>query len=103
MKMNPIIQRAADLQEKVSGTVDGHPRNKKADDEISASVARVLATGDGKVMYEWMRQITVNKVLGSNASASELAYQEGMRMMVALISLREIDHKSNLSKSQASK
>ena len=43
-------------------------------------------------MFDWIRQITTNKVLGANATPGELSYQEGMRSLAALISQRSLAH-----------
>jgi hypothetical protein len=91
-----VIRRAKEVQDQMAQTIDGHPRSRANDEAISESVERLLGTGDGKIMFDWMRQITVNKVLGANATPGEFAYQEGMRALVALIEARRVDHLSRL-------
>ena len=98
-----VVRRAKHVQDQIAQTVDGHPRSREADEAISESVERLLGTGDGKVMFDWLRQITVNKVLGANATPGELAYQEGMRALVALIEARRVAHLTRLISTQKKK
>ena len=95
-----VIQRAKALQDQITETIDGHPRSKEADAAISESVARVLSTGDGKVMFDWLRQITVNKVLGASATDAELRFQEGMRCVTALLEARRVADLSRHTETQ---
>lgn len=91
-----VIRRAKDIQDQMAQTIDGHPRPKADDLAISESVHRLLGTGDGQIMFDWLRQITINKVLGANATQGELSYQEGMRALVALIEARRVAHETLL-------
>jgi len=91
-----IIQQAQDLAERQRNTVDGHPRSQAEDQEISECVHRLLGTADGQKMFAWLRQITVNKVLGAQATLTELAYQEGGRAIIALIEKRRLAHESKM-------
>jgi len=98
-----VIERAKSIQAKQAQTVDGHPRSQVADQQINEAVLRILSTGDGEVMFDWLRQITVNKVLGANSTDAELRFQEGMRCVVALIEARRVAEESRLISGQKKK
>ena len=95
-----VIQRAQDLNQKRAESIDGHPRSSEREKEINRAVHAVLNTGDGQILMEWIREITTNKVLGANATPQELAYQEGMRMIAALLDMRHRAQKTYLTKKQ---
>lgn len=46
---------------------------------------RLLSSGEGENFVKWLRSITKERVLGPEASAGALAYQEGQRQLVAQI------------------
>lgn len=85
-----VIEKAQALKQSQVQTVDGHPRSKEKDLEISEAVHRILGTADGETLFSWLRQITTNKVLGSNSTDGEIRYMEGMRMITALIEARRL-------------
>ena len=50
--------------------------------EVTTAFARCLDTEDGKLVMAHLRQLTVERVLGPEASASALRYLEGQRQLV---------------------
>lgn len=98
-----VIERAKEMKDKMAATMDGHPRSAEADEEITLAVGRLLETKDGETLFNWLRQITTNKILGANATATELAYQEGMRAVTALIDSRRVAAESRRINAKAGK
>lgn len=97
-----VLSRAAALHESRVETIDGHPRSQDEEDKINDATARVLSSAEGEKMWTWLKQITINKVIGSQASHGEMAYQEGMRAIVALIEARRVASQTR-NKKKASK
>jgi hypothetical protein len=95
-----VIERAREIKSSQAQTVDGHPRSLAEDQEINEACLRLFASGDGEIVFGWLRQISVNKVLGANSSDAELRFQEGMRCIVALIEARRVAETSRLVKNQ---
>jgi len=95
-----LIQRAVDIEKAKATTVDGHPRSAAEEQRINEACNRLFQDGDGKIVWDWLRQITVNKVLGWNSTDAELRMQEGMRALVALIDARRVAERTRLQKAQ---
>ena len=71
--------------------VDGIPRNKEKDQELSLTVAQVFQTDSGKEVLKYLRSITIELVHGANVTNEELRHAEGQRFLVGLIESR-INH-----------
>ncbi len=71
--------------------VDGIPRKKEKDQEISLTVAQVFQTDSGKEVLKYLRSITIELVHGANVTNEELRHAEGQRFLVGLIESR-INH-----------
>ena len=65
--------------------VDGYPRPKQKDEEISKVIDSVFKTPNGKEMLQYLRSITIDAVSGPNISDPELRHLEGQRYLVALL------------------
>lgn len=62
-----------------------HPLPEGAD-RIATACARVLASPDGVVMFDWLRSITVFNIMGAEVLNTErLIHREGQRSIIALI------------------
>ena len=68
--------------------VDGYPRPKQKDEEISKVIDSVFKTPNGKEMLQYLRSITIDAVSGPNISDPELRHLEGQRFVVGLLSSR---------------
>ena len=75
--------------------VDGYPRPKQKDEEISKVIDSVIKTPNGKDMLQYLRSITIDAVSGPNISDPELRHLEGQRYLVALI-VKRINHATRL-------
>ena len=75
--------------------VDGYPRPKQKDEEISKVIDSVFKTPNGKEMLQYLRSITIDAVSGPNISDPELRHLEGQRYLVALI-VKRINHATRL-------
>ncbi len=53
--------------------------------EIEKKFARVFQTPDGRAVLEHLRKITIERVLGPNATDSELRWSEANRAFVRQI------------------
>ncbi|MFQ6760503.1 MAG: hypothetical protein ACLRFM_03855 [Alphaproteobacteria bacterium] len=53
--------------------------------EIEKQYARVFQTRDGRAVLEHMRKITIERVLGANATDNELRWMESARAFVRQI------------------
>lgn len=87
------------LQERVPSMptgIDGMFRSPKKEEELNEAVYECMKGGYGKEMLTWLKSITLNHVLRSDATAQQLAYQEGMRYVVALLQLRVTAHEAKL-------
>lgn len=75
--------------------VDGYPRPKQKDEEISKVIDSVFKTPNGKEMLQYLRSITIDAVSGPNISDIELRHLEGQRYLVALL-VKRINHATRL-------
>lgn len=55
---------------------------------LNASISRVARTQDGAALLDWLRRLTVSRVLPPSAADRELWYLEGQRGLFALIDMR---------------
>ncbi len=53
--------------------------------EIEKKFARVFQTPDGRAVLEHLRKITIERVLGQNATDNELRWMEANRVFVRQI------------------
>jgi len=75
--------------------VDGYPRPKEKDEQISKVIDSVFKTPNGKEVLQYMRTITIDAVSGPNISDIELRHLEGQRYLVALL-VKRINHATRL-------
>ena len=75
--------------------VDGYPRPKEKDEQISKVIDSVFKTPNGKEMLQYMRSITIDAVSGPNIPDIELRHLEGQRYLVALL-VKRINHATRL-------
>ena len=75
--------------------VDGYPRPKEKDEQISKVIDSVFKTPNGKEVLQYMRPITIDAVSGPNISDIELRHLEGQRYLVALL-VKRINHAMRL-------
>ena len=75
--------------------VDGYPRSKEQDEQISKVIESVFKTPNGKEVLQYMRSITIDAVSGPNISDIELRHLEGQRYLVALL-VKRINHATRL-------
>ena len=68
--------------------LDGYPRNKEADQQISKDINALFKTPNGKQVLKYLRSITIEAVTGPNVSDAELRHLEGQRYLVGLIERR---------------
>ena len=68
--------------------VDGYPRPKEKDEQISKVIDSVFKTPNGKEVLQYMRSITIDAVSGPNISDIELRHLEGQRFVIGLLSSR---------------
>ncbi len=77
--------------------VDGYPRPKNQDEQISKVIESVFRTPNGMEMMQYLKSITTDAVSGPNISDAELRHLEGQRYLVALI-VKRIQHAKRISK-----
>jgi len=68
--------------------LDGYPRSKEADQQISKDINALFKTPNGKQVLKYLRSITIEAVTGPNVSDAELRHLEGQRYLVGLIERR---------------
>ena len=59
--------------------VDGYPRPKEQDEQISKVIESVFKTPNGLEMLQYLKSITIEAVSGANISDAELRHLEGQR------------------------
>jgi len=77
--------------------VDGYPRPKQQDEQISKVIESVFRTPNGMEMMQYLKSITTDAVSGPNISDAELRHLEGQRYLVALL-VKRIQHSKRISK-----
>jgi len=77
--------------------VDGYPRPKQQDEQISKVIESVFKTPNGMEMMQYLKSITTDAVSGPNISDAELRHLEGQRYLVALL-VKRIQHSKRISK-----
>jgi len=75
--------------------VDGYPRSKEKDEQISKVIESVFKTPNGMEMLKYLKSITIEAISGANISDAELRHLEGQRYLVALI-VKRINHATRL-------
>tara|TARA_R100001591_G_scaffold109293_1_gene119382 strand:+ start:671 stop:946 length:276 start_codon:yes stop_codon:yes gene_type:complete len=68
--------------------LDGFPRKKEEDENISLHIQTIFKTPAGKETLKYLRSITIEMVSGGSMSDAELRHLEGQRFIVALIEKR---------------
>ena len=71
--------------------VDGYPRSKEQDEQISKVIESVFKTPNGKEMLQYLKSITIEAISGANISDAELRHLEGQRYVYAILE-RRINH-----------
>ena len=70
--------------------IDGFPRLKEEDEQISQNVKALFGTDAGKAVLAYFRSITIDAVTGANISDQELRHLEGQRYFVGIIERRKL-------------
>ncbi len=80
--------------------VDGYPRPKEQDEQISKIIESVFKTPNGLEMLQYLKSITIEAISGANISDAELRHLEGQRYLVALIvkRIKRINHAQRIKK-----
>jgi hypothetical protein len=76
------------LANKAHLSLDGHPRPKETDNQISLTVASLFSTDAGKEVLRYLKSITIEQVHGAAVSDAELRHVEGQRYIVGIIEAR---------------
>jgi hypothetical protein len=71
--------------------LDGFPRPKSEDEQISKNINALFRTPNGQQVLKYLRSITIEAVTGGGASDAELRHLEGQRFLVGLIE-RRVQH-----------
>lgn len=79
-------------------TVDGHPRSADAEEKLNEACYLALTSPAGVTMMQWLRSITTDFVLGAEVESRQMHYQEGMRMVTALLAGRIAAHRAAMTK-----
>ena len=93
---SPDLEKLQERMASMPATIDGMSRSPAKEEELNEAVYECMKGGYGKEMLTWLKSITLNHVLRSDATAQQLAYQEGMRYIVALLQLRATAHEAKL-------
>ena len=72
--------------------VDGYQRSEKLEHELNECCHWLIHDPRGATFFTWLKSISINNVLGASVPSTELHYQEGMRMIPALIQQRADAH-----------
>jgi len=75
--------------------LDGYPRTKNLEEEISLNFTHLFSTPTGKACLQYLRSITIEAVHGSAVTNETLRHAEGQRYIVALID-RRINHANRI-------
>lgn len=68
--------------------IDGLRYSRELEDRLNHIVKATFKTPIGAECLAYLRNITLNRILGPDSSAETLRHQEGMRFLVALIEKR---------------
>lgn len=68
--------------------VDGLPRPKEEDEQISQNFESLFKTPTGKAVLSYLRSVTIEMIAGPNVSNEEIRHREGQRFLVAIIEKR---------------
>lgn len=83
----PRVQRA-ELPKPPYVSPDGVVRRPEHERQINDAFATVFQGKTGDMVVDYLRSITLHRVIGPSASAEELRHQEGMRGLTAIIETR---------------
>jgi hypothetical protein len=76
--------------------LDGYPRTKNLEEEISLNFTHLFSTPTGKACLQYLRSITIEAVHGSAVTNETLRHAEGQRYIVGLMERRmQHGHKIN--------
>ena len=76
--------------------LDGYPRTKNLEEEISLNFTHLFSTPTGKSCLQYLRSITIEAVHGSAVTNETLRHAEGQRYIVGLMERRmQHGHKIN--------
>jgi hypothetical protein len=67
---------------------DGIVRSPEVESELNRDIAAAFATPPGRKLMDYLRSITLNRVLGPEATDAHLRHHEGMRTLVAILEVR---------------
>ena len=70
---------------------DGIKRSKDLDARINEAFAITFNSAAGQTVIDYLKSITVNKVIGPGAAENTYSYHEGARWLMGVISTRRQD------------
>ena len=76
------------VKAKAAPGIDGFARTPEQEDHINRLAASVLGTTAGRELVNYMKSITINRIMGGNATDGELRHMEGQRFIVAILEAR---------------
>lgn len=77
--------------------IDGVQRTTSQDNIISTTVTHLFESEMGKVVLDYLKSITIQRIHGPNVTTEELRHHEGQRYIVALLETR-IQHGHKVKK-----
>lgn len=73
-------------------SIDGYERSEEQEHMISANVASLFETPNGKEVLKYLRSISIDMVSGANITNDALRHLEGQRYIVGIIERRIVQH-----------
>ena len=70
--------------------------NEDAENELNELIHHVFTDPAGEKVLNWMKSISINHVLGPDATNEKLRHHEGMRFMVAVLEGRFRAHEARM-------
>ena len=65
--------------------LDGLLTNQAAEDKINDACASVFRTGAGKILLDYLRKVTVDRVAGPEVNPNALLHMEGGRWVYGIL------------------
>lgn len=78
--------------------IDGIPWTQKQDEAIDDAVFHALETGAGRELLKYLEALAWKKLVAPGSTATEYAYQEGIRWVVRVLEDRHDRHAKRMSK-----
>ena len=65
--------------------LDGLVTNQHSEDQINSACASVFKTGAGKILLDYLRRLTVDRVAGPEVNPDALLHMEGGRWVYGIL------------------